>query len=81
MPAVVAEGAEERLVDGAIHELGGQGVVVEHVGQGVGLAFNPKYRFLVNLILTANEEGGGLACVVDICPFVFVGRSPDRHAW
>ena len=80
MPAVIAEGAEERLIDCAVHELGSEGVVVEHVGERVGLAFEPEFRLLVHVVMAAEEDGGGLARVVDDCPCAgIVGRSPDGH--
>ena len=80
MPAVIAEGAEERLIDCAVHELGSEGVVVEHVGERVGLAFEPEFRLLVHVVMASEEDGGGFARVVDDCSCAgIVGRPPDGH--
>ena len=53
VPAVVGERAEERLVDRAADELACEGVVREHVGHGVGLAFDPEFG-------AGGDVGGGV---------------------
>ena len=68
MPAVVAEGVKECLIDCAVDKLGSERVMVEHVGKRVGLGFEPKFGFLINVVMASEEDGGRFARVVDDCP-------------
>ena len=82
MLAVVAEGAEEGLIDGSVHELGGEGVVLKHVGKRVGLAFEPEFGFVVDFVNAPEEDRGGLVRVVDGCAGAgIVERSPNGYTW
>ena len=65
VPAVIGEGAEEGLVECSADEVGGEVVVDEHVVQGVGLAFEPEGRGLLDIVASAQEDGAGFAGVVD----------------
>ena len=65
VPAVIGEGAEEGLVERSADEMRGEVVVDEHVVEGVGLAFEPEGRGLLDIVASAQEDGAGFAGVVD----------------
>ena len=68
MPAVVAEGVKECLIDCAVDKLGGGRVMVEHVCKRVGLGFEPTFGFFTNVVMASEGDGGRFARVVDDCP-------------
>lgn len=70
VPPVVGQRGQEGLVHGAAGELARQGVVGEHVPDGVGLALDPE--LVVQLDVAGGGVGPGLAAVGD--DVVFVGR-------
>ena len=79
VPAVVAEGGEEGLVDGGVGEVGvGDGVVGEHVLDGVGLGLDPEA--VAGLDAVGDLVGGGLAGVGDDGLVVGVCDGADARA-
>ena len=57
VPAVVAQRGKVGLVDGAVAELRGQGVVVQHFEEAVGLRFQPEARAELNIALKTPGRG------------------------
>ena len=54
---MVAQCAEEGLVDGAADELLGAGVVGEHVNEGVRLAFDPELVAELDVAFRGERHG------------------------
>jgi len=76
VPAVVLGGAEERLEDGPTNKQGRVLVVIEEMGKGVRLAFNPELIYLLNIGSFGVERG--FACAID--DFVVVGEDDGTNA-
>ena len=74
---MVAEGAEIGLVDCSAGEVRGEGVVGEHMGERVGLAFHPEAVLVFRVV--GQAVWGGFAGVGD--DVVVVGGGEGADAW
>jgi len=76
VPAVIVGGAEESLINGPADELGGEGVIVEHMVERVRLSLQPKtvQRFHV----VGDAVDGRFAGAVDDA--IVVGKCDRAHA-
>lgn len=63
MPAVIAERAQERLVDSSADKLRRELVVVQHIANRIGLFFDPEHVSLFDVV--SHLVGLRLACVCD----------------
>lgn len=77
VPAVIAQCAEEGLVDGTTHETLAELILSEHVANGIGLAFYPE--FVAGLDVVGEVEGCGFAGVGD--DFGVAGRGDGADAF
>ena len=78
VPAVVAQGVQEGLVDGAADELVGGGIAAEHVGDRVRLLFHPE--LVAGFDVALDLVGAGLAGVDDDAVVVGLGDGADPWA-